>query len=948
LKNLYILLLLTFGFGQDYSLSFDGVDNYVEVPDNVALNPTSEISIAFNIYMSEYQNDETTLISKWKGDDRGYIVYFGDPNNDPGKFGFSVQPPGAQYGCFMEQSMLSLNTWHYVVAVVNNTSLQLYLDGTNVAQTITEYPGLGSSNEPLYFGAYESFSQHRFYNGKLDNLYIWNTALNQEEIQSYMATPPSGNEEGLVGSWKFNAGEGTTLYDHSSNGNHGTINGAEWVTNGTKHVAEDGSYETGNGSVDNPFGSIQYAIDMASDGDTVLVAAGTYVEGINLDAKAIALGSKFLTTGETSYISSTIIEGFMDFGEGEDSNTVVRGFTIQNSASNGSLDITNSSPTISDMVIQNCTEGGVLIEGSNVTLRNITVQNNSTSIDNGGGFRIISASNVTLKNCNILNNTVLNYNGGGIYVSDNSYVIISNSILSNNSTSLDGGGIFVSNSNLNLNKVTISNNTSTNHSGGGIYVTSLSTVDINNSIISFNTAITGTGIWSTNLENIVNIEYSDFYNIDANNLEDECTNCSEQLLVNNNILLNPQFTDPDNGDYSLQETSPCIDAGDPEILDPDGSRSDMGAYYFPQESNTLNIDEGANLMSFSVLPRNGLDDLPNDISGIIGAGVAANNLPPWMGSLQELSCNDGYWIINSGSAFEWDYFGIPCSDSLIYNLNEGANLISYSNDECGSLSDVLPDEVEDCLSGIIGQGVASNNMPPWAGSLNQLCPNEGYWFKSNCEIDFQYDEPTTLARLETPKTSQYAYNQSTQQAFYFIESIENIEQGDIIHTYSNDINVGSRVWNGSFTDVPAMGDDGSKFTAGYCTAGSIPTFKVEKANGSLITLTGDIPEWSNNQLYMVGYLEESIALPESFSLDRAYPNPFNPTTTLSFAIPVDSEVSISVYNLQGREVSTLIDANMDAGYHSVIWNADSYSSGVYFVKMVAGDFVNTQKLMLVK
>ena len=145
-----------------------------------------------------------------------------------------------------------------------------------------------------------------------------------------------------------------------------------------------------------------------------------------------------------------------------------------------------------------------------------------------------------------------------------------------------------------------------------------------------------------------------------------------------------------------------------------------------------------------------------------------------------------------------------------------------------------------------------------------------------------------------------------------------------------------------------MGDDGSKFTAGYCTAGSIPTFKVEKANGSLITLTGDIPEWSNNQLYMVGYLEESIALPESFSLDRAYPNPFNPTTTLSFAIPVDSEVSISVYNLQGREVSTLIDANMDAGYHSVIWNADSYSSGVYFVKMVAGDFVNTQKLMLVK
>ncbi|HIB14258.1 MAG TPA: T9SS type A sorting domain-containing protein, partial [Candidatus Marinimicrobia bacterium] len=92
----------------------------------------------------------------------------------------------------------------------------------------------------------------------------------------------------------------------------------------------------------------------------------------------------------------------------------------------------------------------------------------------------------------------------------------------------------------------------------------------------------------------------------------------------------------------------------------------------------------------------------------------------------------------------------------------------------------------------------------------------------------------------------------------------------------------------------------------------------------------------------------AIPLPEAFSLDRAYPNPFNPTTTLSFALPIDSEVSLSIYNLQGREVVSLVNGNMDAGYHSVVWNADRFGSGVYFVKMVAGEFVNTQKLMLVK
>ena len=109
-----------------------------------------------------------------------------------------------------------------------------------------------------------------------------------------------------------------------------------------------------------------------------------------------------------------------------------------------------------------------------------------------------------------------------------------------------------------------------------------------------------------------------------------------------------------------------------------------------------------------------------------------------------------------------------------------------------------------------------------------------------------------------------------------------------------------------------------------------------------------MPTWSNNQLYVVPQLAEVIVLPEAYSLHKAYPNPFNPTTTLSFAIPVDSEVSLSIYNLQGREIASLLEDNVKAGYHSIIWNADHYSSGVYFVKMVAGDYVNTQKILLIK
>ena len=103
--------------------------------------------------------------------------------------------------------------------------------------------------------------------------------------------------------------------------------------------------------------------------------------------------------------------------------------------------------------------------------------------------------------------------------------------------------------------------------------------------------------------------------------------------------------------------------------------------------------------------------------------------------------------------------------------------------------------------------------------------------------------------------------------------------------------------------------------------------------------------WGDLSMSVINITE---VLPDDFSLGRAYPNPFNPTTTLNFTLPIEVELSITVYNLQGREVSTLIDGNMNAGYHSVVWNADSHSSGVYFVKMVAGNYVNTQKLMLVK
>ena len=92
-----------------------------------------------------------------------------------------------------------------------------------------------------------------------------------------------------------------------------------------------------------------------------------------------------------------------------------------------------------------------------------------------------------------------------------------------------------------------------------------------------------------------------------------------------------------------------------------------------------------------------------------------------------------------------------------------------------------------------------------------------------------------------------------------------------------------------------------------------------------------------------------LELPETFVLKAAYPNPFNPTTTVTYGLPAAAEVRITASNLLGRQVATLVAGDMKpAGYHTVQFNADGLASGTYLIKMEAGDFMATQQVVLLK
>lgn len=90
-------------------------------------------------------------------------------------------------------------------------------------------------------------------------------------------------------------------------------------------------------------------------------------------------------------------------------------------------------------------------------------------------------------------------------------------------------------------------------------------------------------------------------------------------------------------------------------------------------------------------------------------------------------------------------------------------------------------------------------------------------------------------------------------------------------------------------------------------------------------------------------------LPKEFGLSQNYPNPFNPTTNIEFSLPQRSNLKIDVFNSLGMRIAVLVDDDMQAGFHTVRFNASSYSSGIYFYRLIAdGNVISTKKMLLIK
>lgn len=363
--------------------------------------------------------------------------------------------------------------------------------------------------------------------------------------------------------------------------------------------------------------TIQEGIDTAQDGDTVLVADGTYTKSGN---RKIDFYGKAITVMSENGPEWTIIDcelggvGFY-FNSGEDSLSRLDGFTIRNGQDfdGGGIHCSNaSSPAItnctftgnaatdggaihcsySSPAITNCTitgntgtnGGGIYCWSSSPSITNCTISENIASAG-GGVYCFTYSSSPSITNCTITWNTASS-SGGGIYSFGNPFTPLINSEISNNTAKV-GGGIFCFGASVTITNCTIKGNAVSGSSygseGGGIY--SMYTFQtITNCTITGNSADDGGGIYCEDNSSLVitnSILWDDHPEEIAVIFGDPIITYSDiqdGWEGESNIDSDPLFLDPETGDYNLQGDSPCIDAGDSySRLDLNESRNDMGA-----------------------------------------------------------------------------------------------------------------------------------------------------------------------------------------------------------------------------------------------------------------------------------------------------------------------------------------------------------------------------------
>jgi M6 family metalloprotease-like protein len=724
--------------------------------------------------------------------------------------------------------------------------------------------------------------------------------------------------------------------------------------------------------------TIQDAIDAAAFGDSILVAAATYATAIVIDKPVYLLGGwdagfaardpvANVTTIQSggsvvSFLSITSgspgIEGFTitggtgtelllpDFGA-YGGGVLVNGTpaVIKNNritgcgyvdatgfSGGGGIAVWSGSVTIAGNVIAGCVAqsgGGIYLYQATAAITGNTISGAQPNAEfggtkNGGGI-YARQSDVTMAD-NIVSSNTGYQEGGGIYAKLSPLSMSGDSIYSNGAN-LNGGGICSDHSSLSMHNACVRDNVATSM-GGGIYHRAAQ-FDMANSLVAENRtyAIAGGvyadscwGDWANNTidrnvsgftggnvflgtvaapldvrNNIVSYGTPNgFQAVAETDVTFQYNNCFGNTPENVVTLLpdttnssrNPAFADTASMDYYLGVHSGSIDAGDPSRHDPDGSIADQGAFGGP----------GAVFAA------------PNYVQNLVASVSNDTTIQvSWDGFLPT---GLDYYVVYSDTAAGFR----PDIANFVGTVDASIN--SFLHHPVGGCRYYRVCVVNDSgyaggYSNADGACAAGPDLIP--PTVTVVYPSGGESFAPGDTVDIRW----TAADNRQVDSVSIFYSENSGRNYNLIA---HGEPNDSLYRW-----IAPEIASDSCL-IRVVAYDPGKLAGEDASDGF---FSIRAATG-----TDDLP---------------AIA----FALRQNYPNPFNPSTTIDYSLAKTSLVEIAIFDVNGRKVRTLVSGIKSQGVYKAVWNGKnergaSVASGVYFYRLIAGDFTQIKKMILLR
>ena len=635
--------------------------------------------------------------------------------------------------------------------------------------------------------------------------------------------------------------------------------------------------------------------------------------------------------------------------------------------SNGSSFILNRVTISNNIALEFSFGGGIYIGGSNGIIENSTISNNRAN-GFGGGIYCTQSSSLTLKNVILEENKVAGSggSGGGISIQGASLSMEKVKIAKNFAGS-EGGGIYSNNSlDLNLKEVAICKN-SAESQGGGIFCNEHSQIVFNNSFPSSiylnRSCANGSDIFYQAAEEITAVldtftvsDPNDYhlYPRDKFNI-----NFQHALFetVDADLYVSPDGTDENSGispseplgtiNFALLATN--ADSANPKTIHiapglyssttlgedfPLYGRSYVSLVGDAAETTILDGAHKTKLLSMSNIENLEIKNLTiqNGYAESYGGGISSSGVSDVL--LTDLT-------IRNNKAHGWgggiSFRGGNCvlKNLLIYN-NEVENVEWYDHFEGAGIY------IEGGKIDLINLTISNNSV---------IGPDQQSSLCGGLKIS-NFHSPTTIINSTILNNFPYNVGQDGYSEMMITHSnIEGGEEGIIQDTSKTTLD-----WlEGNIDEDPLfVGGDPYDYhlsEGSPCIDAGTPFFAWQ--GDTILDLSpeeydGDAPDMGAFGIDPISYIKKENIIPLQFKLFQNYPNPFNSITVLSWQLAVGNNVDLSIYNILGQRVATLLSKRQPAGFHQVEWDAHGYASGLYFCKLSVGSYTKVRKLLFIK